>query len=335
MKRKMETSELIFKIIAYVFLIIFAVICVYPFLYALGASFSSNEANTTGSVILLPMIGSDKNSLSIGGTITAYQYLFTGRGSAQFWISYSNTIFMTVIGTVWCLIYSVLGAYALSKKRLLGRHGWNFFLVFTMWFGAGVVATYNNYIDTAEIFATIAGQGGNPNSIDLKWVVVLAMGMNATNIILLRNAFEGVPSEIEEAARIDGATEMQVLTRVYLPMSRATIATVTLFFAISRWNGYFWAMKIMSGAYNQSYSWPVQVFVRDFISTYTSLVGEANEDAMISWNNLYDDGAGGVTISTYGVVYAMVVCSVVPILIVYPFIQKYFAKGVNMGGVKE
>jgi putative aldouronate transport system permease protein len=227
-------------------------------------------------------------------------------------------LFLTFFGTLWALGYSILGAYALSKKRLLGRHGWNFFLVFTMWFSAGIVPMYRNYMNTAEVFNAIG-------ITDLKWTVVIAMGMNATNIILLRNTFEGIPSEIEEAARIDGATEMQVLTKVYIPMSKATIATVALFFGISRWNGYFWAAKVMN---DQEYSWPVQVYLRDFINTYTNITGKGDSELIDTFNRVY-------SYSALSVVYSMVVCSIIPILIIYPFIQKYFAKGVNMGGVKE
>ncbi len=312
----MEISELIFKIVAYFFLIIFALMCVYPFIYAISSAFSSKAANSAGSVVLWP----------VESTLDAFAWAFT---NSQFWVSYSNTIFMTFLGTIWSLFYSILGAYALSKKRIMGRRGWNFFLVFTMWFSAGVVATYANYRDTANIFATLFGSGEEGvqlmYTIDLKWVVVIAMGMNATNIILLRNAFEGVPAEIEEAARIDGATEMQILTKVYLPMSKATIATVALFFGISRWNGYFWAMRVMGE--QQNYSWPVQVYLRNFIESYTSFITQYDPE-----NNPwpYDQ-----SLSFEGCAYAIVVCSVIPILIIYPFIQKYFAKGVNMGGVKE
>ena len=146
------------------------------------------------------------------------------------------------------------------------------------------------------------------------------MGMNATNVILLRNSFEGVPSEIEEAARIDGATELQVLMNVYIPMSKATIATVALFFGISRWNGYFWAYKVTNWA-GQDYSWPVQVYIRDFMQDNTVLVNNSiAEDADVA------SAAEGTTIT-----YAMVVFAMIPILVIYPFIQKYFAKG----GVKE
>ena len=316
MKRKTEVSELIFRIVAYVFLIIFAAMCIYPLIYALAAAFSDKTSMDAGSVIILPMVGN-----KVGATIEAFKVAFM---ESQFWVNYANTLFMAFVGTIWCLFYTVLGAYALSKKRLMGRHGFNFFLVFTMWFSAGVVATALNYTHTSDIFASFVGK--TAQEIDLKWVVIIAMGMNATNLILLRNAFEGVPSEIEEAARIDGATELQVLWNVYIPMSKATIATVALFFGISRWNGYFWAQKVIGD--QQSYSWPVQVYIRDYINRFTTLTGEPLSDADA-------DRVNALEYSTTAVVYAMVVLAVVPILVIYTFIQKYFAKGVNMGGVKE
>ena len=309
MKRKMEVSELIFKIIAYVLLILFSVMCVYPLIYALSSMVSSYDALTAGDVILWP----------VGFQTAGIKYVLS---SSKFWISYANTLFVTFIGTIWCLVYSILGAYALSKKRLMGRHGWNFFLVFTMWFSAGVVPTFLNYQQTAQVFATFVG--GNVTKVDMKWLIVFAMGMNATNVILLRNSFEGVPSEIEEAARIDGATELQVLFNVYIPMSKATIATVALFFGISRWNGYFWAYKVTSWA-GQDYSWPVQVFIRDFLKDNTLLV-----NTELAESKVVQTAAEGTSIT-----YAMVIFAMIPILIIYPFIQKYFAKGVNMCGVKE
>lgn len=322
MKRKLETSELIFKIIAYVCLIIFAVLCIYPLIYALSASFSSEEAMSSGKVVLWPVVGTASEGYSFGFDWGAFEYVAVTRGN-QFWVSYANTLFMCGVGTVWCMIYTILGAYALSKKRLLGRKGFNFFLVFTMWFSAGVVPQYLNYQNTGNVMAALVGK--SYDTIDLKWLVILAMGMNATNLILLRNAFEGVPSEIEEAARIDGATEFQILWQVFIPMSKATIATVALFFGISRWNGYFWAQKVIPST--QSYSWPVQVYIRTFINEWSDLTGGPAE------GNIWSDY--GYEFSEMSVVYAMVVCGVIPILVIYPFIQKYFAKGVNMGGVKE
>ncbi len=319
MKRRMEISELIFKIISYAFLIIFAVMCIYPFIYAISSSFSLADAVDGGKVILWPE----------GFQTDAYRYVFTRN---IFWISYANTLFMAFVGTLWCMLYTMMGAYALSKKRLMGRKAFNFFLVFTMWFSAGIVPMYLNYLDTGNILAGILAPGTTHGDAqyDQKWLVIIAMGMNAQNVILLRNAFEGVPAEIEEAARIDGATEMQVLFKVYIPMSKATIATVALFFGISRWNGYFWAMRMMT---QQPFSWPVQVYIRNFIDLYSGLIsapGEGNE-----WFNQIPGNFDINTLSVMSVVYAMVICAVIPILCIYPFIQKYFAKGVNMGGVKE
>ncbi len=296
MKRKLETSEMIFKVISYTLLSMFALACLYPFVYAISASISGADAVDYGKVILFPK----------DIQFDAFSRMFNDN---MFWNAYSNTLFLTFYGTVWALLVALLGAYALSKKRLLFRRFFNFFLVFTMLFSAGLVPQYLNYLDTKDVFNAVG-------ITDDKWLVVIAMGMNAMNIILLRNAFEGVPGEIEEAAIVDGATEFQVLRKVYLPMCKSTIATVTLFFAISRWNGYFWARQMISNANEH----PLQVFIRLRLEEFT------DPDYMSGWNEIY---------SSDSVIYALIVCSIVPILIIYPFIQKYFAKGVNMGGVKE
>ena len=296
MKRRLEISELIFKILSYLFLTVFALCCLYPFVYAISAAISSREAVEYGQIILFP------KDLQF----EAFRRMFNDN---MFWNSYTNTLFITFYGTLWAMLYSILGGYALSKKRLLFRKGFNFFLVFTMWFSAGMVPMYLNYLATQEVFNTIG-------ITDDKWLVVIAMGMAAMNIILLRNAFEGVPSEIEEAAIVDGATELQVLTQVYLPMSKSTIATVALFFGISRWNGYYWARQMISN-HNEH---PLQVFIRLELEKFT------NPEYTAGWNEPY---------ATDSAIYALIVCSIVPILVIYPFIQKYFAKGVNVGGVKE
>ena len=296
MKRKLEISELIFKILSYTMLCIFALCCLYPFVYAISASISGRQAVEYGSVVLFPK----------DIQFDAFKRMFNDN---MFWNAYSNTLFLTLFGTLWSMLVAILGAYALSKKRLLFRKFFNFFLVFTMWFSAGIVPQYLNYLATKDVFNGIG-------ITDDKWLVVIAMGMAAMNIILLRNAFEGVPSEIEEAAIVDGATEMQVLKQVYLPMTRSTIATVALFFGISRWNGYFWARQMIS---NQN-EHPLQVFIRLRLEQYT------DPETMAGWNETY---------ASDSVIYALIVCSIVPILIIYPFIQKYFAKGVNVGGVKE
>ncbi len=296
MKRKLETTELIFKIISYTLLTIFALSCLYPFVYAVSSSISGRKAVEYSEVLLFPK----------DIQFEAFGRMFS---SNMFWNAYSNTLYITLFGTIWALGYSILGAYALSKKRLLFRKTFNFFLVFTMWFSAGIVPQYLNYLSTKKVFNAVGIS-------DDKWLVIIAMGMAAMNIILLRNAFEGVPQDIEEAAIVDGATEFQVLSKVYIPMSKSTIATVALFFGISRWNGYFWARQMISNSNEH----PLMVYIRLMLEEYT------DPEAMAGWNEVF---------ASDSMIYALIVCSIVPILVIYPFIQKYFAKGVNVGGVKE
>ena len=297
MKRRLEISELIFKIISYVLLTAFALCCLYPFVYAISAAISSKHAVDYNEVVLLPK----------GVQFDAFLWMFK---QDTFWNSYSNTLFLTIYGTAFSLITSILGAYALSKKRLLFRKFFNFFLVFTMWFSAGIVPQRINYLATKNVFHDIG-------IMDDKWMVVIAMGMAAMNIILLRNAFENVPGEIEEAAIVDGATEMQVLRQVFIPMSKSTIATVALFFAISRWNGYFWAKEMVTNEWEK----PLQVYIRTKLDEFVY-----DPEFRNYWQEKY---------AIDSVIYALIVCSIIPILIIYPFIQKYFAKGANAGGVKE
>lgn len=295
MKRRLEISELIFKIISYTLLTVFAICCLYPFIYTISASISGRQAVEYNEVVLLPK----------DIQFEAFSEMFNNN---MFWNSYANTLFLTFYGTIWEVGLSVFGAYALSKKRLLFRKGFNFFLVFTMWFSAGMVPQYLNYLNTQKVFNAMG-------IMDDKWLVVIAMGMAAMNIILLRNSFEGVPSEIEEAAIVDGATELQVLWRVYIPMSKSIIATVSLFFGISRWNGYFWARQMISNSHEH----PLMVYIRLQLE-------EFNDPEFAQ--------PGTAIYAADSMIYALIICSIVPILIIYPFIQKYFAKGVNAGGVK-
>ncbi len=304
---KLETSELIFKIIAYVFCIVFAILCIYPFIYAISAAFSSKEAYTTGQVILLPMVG-ESGAYHVGISFNAFKKVML---NGIFWASYANTLHITFYGTIWSLGISILGGYALSKKRLPFRTGFNLYLLFTMWFSAGLIPQLLNYQETLLV---LEGFGIS----DKRWMVVIAMGMNAFNIILLRNAFEGIPKEIEEAAIVDGANEFSLLWQVYVPMSKSSIATVGLFYGVSRWNGYFWASQFLTGGGEK----PLQVYIKEVLK-----IAEQGTDG------------GGEFVSDefaiQSIVYSMIVCSIIPILIIYPYIQKYFATGVNVGGVKE
>ncbi len=284
---RLNRSELIFKILSYILIGAFAVMALYPVVYAFSASISGKMAYEAGDVILLP-----KNI-----NFQVYSIIYNDKA---FWISYVNTLFYTVYGTAWSMFVSTIGAYALSKHRLLFRRQFNFLIVFSMWFTAGMIPTYLNYVNMG---------------VANRWGIVVAFGIQAYNIILLRNYFEGVPQEIEEAARIDGVNEFQLLSRIYIPMSRAAMATVTLFYATSRWNGYFWARILLTDPMEL----PLQVYMRIRVENYQAM---------------FDNMPINLPYAADSFIYAILVCSIIPVLFIYPYIQKYFAKGVNLGGVK-
>lgn len=285
--KRLDRSEIIFKVIAYTVLTLFALMCLYPFIYLLSGSVSAKSAVDAGKVYLWPT-----GKLQID----AYKEVFK---KSRFWLSYCNTLFYTMYGTLVSMLVAITGAYALSKSRLMFGRGFNFMLVFTMWFSAGMIPTYNNFIRLG---------------VNNRYMYIIALGFNAFNIILLRNYFSSVPTEIEEAATMDGATEFQLLTKIYIPMSKASIATVTMFYAISRWNGYLWAQMLL-----RPNDQPLQVFIRQEL------------------DDMWRAGEQGVIFpySPYSMQYALLVCSIIPIIVIYPKIQKYFAAGVNVGGVKE
>lgn len=286
--KRLSRSELIFKIIAVVLVSAFGILALYPVFYSFSASISGKMAYEAGEVVLLPK----------DITFQVYELIFNDKG---LWISFINTLFYTVFGTAWSIFISSMGAYALSRRYLLFRRQLNFLVVFTMWFSAGMVPLYLNYVNMG---------------VDNRWGIIVAFGVQAFNIILLRNFFEGVPKEIEEAARIDGANEFQLFGSIFMPMSKAAIATVTMFYATSRWNGYFWSRMLL----NNPMELPLQVYMRIMIENY---------------EKMFDDMPVILAYAPDSYIFAVLVCSIVPILIIYPYLQRFFTKGVNLGGVKE
>lgn len=269
----------------------FTVATLYPFIYIASVSFSSGFAAAAGKVVLTP----------IDATIEAYKFILQ---DPQFWISYRNTFIYTIGGTAMSMLFIIPGAYALSRPQLKGRRFFNLFIAFTMWFNAGLIPFFLNMRDL--------------NLLDSMFGIILAFAVNAFNIILLRNFFESIPKSFEEAARMDGANEFQVLWKVYVPLSKPAIATITLFCIVARWNGFFWAMVLLQ---NED-KIPLQVFLRHTIAK----LSDTEEFAM----TVLDAAYGPETVTA-----AIIVCSIIPVLIVYPFIQKYFEKGILLGGVKE
>lgn len=284
-------GEKIFRVFNYIFLGIISLIALYPFLYVLSASISSPASIVKGDVILFPK----------DIRFDSYKQLFADK---TIWIAYGNTIFYTFVGTAVSMILTICGAYALSKKKLRGKKLFMLFITITMWFDAGMIPTYLNIKELGLL--------------DSRFGVIIAFAVTAFNVILLKNFFESVPYELEESAFIDGASDLTIMTRIYLPLSKAALATVGLFYAISRWNGYFWAMIILRDVNKV----PLQVLLKKLIV----------ENSISSDFTTAIDLAARTSVET--ITYGTIVISVIPIVLVYPFIQKYFVKGMMVGAVK-
>ena len=274
-----------------VLIALFTISALYPFIYIAAVSFSSGFAARAGTVVLTP----------VDVTIAAYGRVLS---EPQFWNSYANTFIYTIGGTIMSLIIIIPGAYALSRPQLVGRRFWNLMVAFTMWFNAGMIPFWLNMRDL--------------NLLDSYFGIIIAFACNAFNIILLRNFFESIPQSFEEAARMDGANEFQVLWKVYVPLSKPALATITLFCVVARWNGFFWAMVLLT----DEGKIPLQVYLRQTIATLS-------DDEEFS-STLIDAPYSVETVTA-----AIIVCSIIPVLMFYPFIQKYFNKGILLGGVKE
>ena len=272
-------------------LIVFALAALYPIVYVTALSFSSGEAATSGRVWLWP----------VEWTLAAHRHVLQ---DGLFWTSYANTLFYTVVGTLTSLVLIIPAAYALSKQRLRGRRVLGFFIAFTMWFHAGMIPFFLNLRDL--------------ELLDSRWGIVIAFAVNAFNIILMRNFFKSVSPSFEEDARMDGANDLQILWKVYIPLAKPAIATVALLCAVSRWNGYFWAMVLL----RDEDKIPLQVYLKKTIVSV----------------NLTEQEAGAMAQQAFSletITGAIIVLSMIPVFIVYPLLQKYFTKGVMMGGVKE
>ena len=288
---KQSKGEKIFSGVNACLLAVIALLTIYPLLYVLSASLSSSDAFLQGRVILWPA----------DFTWAAYAKVLSQQ---NIWIAYANTIYYTVLGTVVNMAFTIAGAYPLSKKYLPGGRAISKLVVFTMWFNPGIIPFY----------MTLKGYG----LLDTRTAIIVAFAINTFNVILMRNFFQSVPDALEEAARIDGANDLTILWRIFLPLSLPAIATVALFYAVSRWNGYFWAMVI----FQSDSKIPLQVLLKKLIVEATNRAQYATVDMSVQY-------------SSETIIYATIIISILPMLVVYPYIQKYFVKGVMVGAVKE
>ena len=209
---------------------------------------------------------------------------------------------MTVAGTFLSLVVTAMMAYALAKPYLLGRRTINFLVIFTMLFSGGMIPT----------FIVVSKLG----LLDSLWSLILPVTVNAFNLVIMRNFFQGIPDSLEEAARIDGCSEIGVFLRVVLPLSMASIATIGLFYAVTYWNTYMHAVLYI----NDSSLWPIQVLLRQIVIVSSGM----NADATVV----------DVVPPAQSVKMAVIAVATLPMLAVYPFVQRYFVKGAMIGSVK-
>ena len=282
------------QIILVAVILLLSLTCILPFINIVALSLSSKSAITRGQVTLWP----------VEFTLDTYKYLLN---NDEMVASLGYTVEITVIYTLFAMILTILMAYPLTKKRLKGGKFFNFLALFTMYFSGGIIPIYQN-INELGLMNTM-------------WALILPGMLSTYNMIIMKSFFQSLPVELEEAATIDGANDFQILIRVYLPLSLASIATLTLFYAVGKWNSFQDALYYIQDRSLQ----PLQLKLYNAIQGATKAVDTANAEG-----GSYQ-AANAVSES---VKYATIIFATVPILVVYPFVQRYFVSGVTIGAVK-
>ncbi len=276
----------------YLGLSLFALIAVLPFLHTIARSFSAEAPIARGEVYLWP----------VNLTLDAYQRLILG---GAFWRGYWNSFVITTLGTAIQMLMTVLAAYPLSRASLPGRSWLMLLIIFQMIFPPGLIPFY----------LTVRQVG----LMDTYWAVIIPYAINTFNLIVLVNYFRGLPTEMEEAAVIDGANDLQVLWYVMLPLSTPVIMTLALFYAVENWNLFLPAIFFINDGSKQ----PVQVILRDMIWSLQLMTQTASADQLERMAGLEALKAASVFIAA------------IPMLVAYPFVQRYFIKGIMLGAVKQ
>ncbi|MEU1850802.1 carbohydrate ABC transporter permease [Streptomyces sp. NPDC019990] len=283
-------SHRVFQRVNGLILTLVVLVTLYPFVNILARSFSGERQIRAGEVTLLPK----------GFNLTTYEIVFQ---DSMFWRNYGNTVLYTVVATAVAMVLTTCYAYVLSKKNLKGRGALIGVAVFTMFFTGGLIP---NYILVTSL--------GLKNSV---WAIALPNAISVFNLLVMKAFFENLPTELEEAAQIDGLSTYGTLLRIVLPLSKAVVATMVLFYSVSFWNSWFSAFLYM----DRTDLMPVTVYLRNLIQGAT---GGGNA------------GAGAEQLSQVGanIQSVTIVLTALPILCVYPFVQRYFVSGVMLGAVK-
>jgi putative aldouronate transport system permease protein len=292
---KKSAGRYCFEVFNAGFMIFICVIMLYPFLFVLAASLSSSSYVARGMVGIIPQ-GFNTRAYE---EVLRYKYIWTG---------YRNTILYTVCGTAVNLAMTVAGAYPLSRKQFYGRGALTFFIAVTMFFSGGLIPTYL-VMRSYKLINTF-------------WVMIIPGAISTWNMIIMRTFFQNIPTELEEAAIIDGCSDIGVLLRVILPLSTASLMTIGMFYAVGHWNSWFNAFIYLQD--NDRY--PLQLFLR-MIVLLNQVNDVASAQSLVTTENMENLIADTIK-------YAVIIVAVTPILLVYPFVQKYFVKGVMVGSIK-
>lgn len=291
---KISKGERIFDVFNFLFMIVMMIVMFYPMWHVVCASFSDARLLSAHSGLLL---------WPEGYSLTAYKLMAKNPMILR---GYGNTMFILVFGLALNMIMTCLAAYVLSRKNVMLNKFFTVIIVFTMYFSGGLIPTYLNII-----------QLGLENTL---WAVILPGAISTYNMIVMRTGFAAIPDSLEEAAKIDGASSLRVLWQIIIPLSKATIAVVCLYYAVTHWNSWFNAMLYLT----DRKKFPLQLILREILID--------NDTA--SMVNAMDVGVGDASFVGETVKYAVIIVSTVPILCLYPFIQRYFTKGVMVGAVK-
>lgn len=293
-----NTDEKMMKVVSHVLLIVLCVFCVGSFLLVLGSSFQSESEIQKIGYRMIPQEFS----------LEAYKAVFMSPGMIL--NSYMVTIITTVVGTIIGLCISASAGYVISRKNYRYRKILSFFIFFTMLFNGGLVPTYILMTQWLHLKNTI-------------WALILPLVVNAWYIILMRGFFQGIPDSIMEAARIDGASELRIFFGIVLPLSKPVLATIALFYALAYWNDWYQSLLYID---NQKL-YKLQYLLMQILKKSQFLNSAAGQAVM-------GTGASTADLPTLNLRMAMCVVAVGPLLIAFPFFQKYFVKGITVGSVK-
>ncbi len=285
------------RVITYLFVILFSAACLYPFLMVIGGSLMTNTEATMEGFKVIPK------------EVTFASYKMIWANKSMIFNGYRVTLTVAILGTILSVLINGMMGYVLSRKQLPGRAFLNIYVLVTMLFNGGMVPWY--IVCTRYLHLK-----------DSIWALIFPMLVSAWNIFLVRNYFTGVPEELWESGKLDGASEFTIFFRIYLPLGKPVIATITLFSALGYWNDWWLGLMLIEKAEMQ----PLQMLLRSMMANIQFLQTMSQQSSEVQ--------AMLASVPGDGVKMAMVVITTGPIILLYPFLQKYFMKGIMVGAVK-